>query len=105
MNLAISFTGEVATDKITHEVYEEVDKLEMPHFFKECGNQLMRDLDIGNCVCTLMVAFLHEDNDLMEAAADFILANKTIQIEETLEQKLVGEFSPLVFYLLRKSCA
>jgi len=101
--LEFLYTGEVAADKITHEVYEEVDKLEMEDFFRQCSKQLMKDLDEGNCIATLMVAFLHEDKPLMEAAAKFILEN--LRDDKVLKEKLVGEYSPLSFYLLDKARA
>jgi len=93
------YTGEVSVDKIDLEVYEEVDKMEMPNLMKQCSAQIIRKIDIKNCVATLMVAYLHNDHHLQKCAALFIVKNKE-ELSDQLKEKLVKEYSPLLHYLL-----
>ena len=74
----------------------------MASFLEKCTDVLIKKLDRETCISTLVLADLHKNMKLKEAAAKFILENsKDDDLVDKVIKHLKDEYEPLVKYLLQ----
>jgi len=73
--LEFIYTGKVETNKISLNLFEESDKINLVNLKNKCCAHLIKTINIQNCVHNLIVADRHSDNKLKKAAKEFILLN------------------------------
>jgi len=69
------YTGNIKANKINLKLFEEADKMNMIDLKDECCNQLIKDMNLSNCVPSFCIAALHKADTLKEAAKKFCVNN------------------------------